>query len=115
MYFATSSAGDADLADEALRLRAARRLRDAELGLVREAHRLLVEAEHERGVTVALLGTRADHDARARLDHGDRDGLAVVREHLGHTEFFAEEAELQRHGERIYTGQTLESQPRVIR
>ena len=53
--------GEAELADEALRLDA-RGLRRAELGLVREAQRLLVEAEHERRVAVALRGARADDD-----------------------------------------------------
>src|SRR5262249_11163272 len=61
---------DADLADEPLRLDV-RRLRDAKLGLVRGANRLLVEAEHERRVTVALFGARTHDVARPGLDHGD--------------------------------------------
>ena len=97
MNFATSAGVEADLADEALRLDV-RRLHLAELGLVREAQRLLVEAEHERGVAVALDGAGADDVARARLDHGDRDGLAVVREHLGHSELLAEQTDLLGHG-----------------
>src|SRR5262249_6936165 len=57
--------------------------------------------EHERRVPVALDGAGADHVARTGLDHGDRDGLAVVREHLGHTDLLAEQADLECHGEQL--------------
>src|SRR5206468_667983 len=80
---------EADLADEALRLRSGF-LDLADLGFVRVAHRLLVETEHERGVAIAIDRARADHVARTGLDHGDRHGFAVIREHLGHTDLLAE-------------------------
>jgi hypothetical protein len=52
--------------------------------------RLLVEAEHQRAVAVLVDGALANDHARASLDHGHRDALAVIGEHLRHPDLLAE-------------------------
>jgi hypothetical protein len=43
-----------------------------------------LEAHLQGVVAVALLRPHAHDRAGARLDHGDRNLIPVVREHLGH-------------------------------
>jgi hypothetical protein len=81
--------GGAELAQDPDRLGVGG-LGQAELGLVGEAQRLLVEAEDQRAVAVLVDGALADHHARASLDHGHRDALTVVGEHLRHPDLLAE-------------------------
>jgi hypothetical protein len=85
----SSAAGGAELAQDPDRLGVGG-LGQAELGLVGEAQRLLVEAEDQRAVAVLVDGALADHHARASLDHGHRDALTVVGEHLRHPDLLAE-------------------------
>src|SRR6185295_3798119 len=55
---------------------------------------LLPEAEHQRGVAIALRGALTDHHTRPALDGGDPMDDALCVEDLRISELFADEAEI---------------------
>ncbi len=65
-------------------------------------HRDLLEAELDRRVAVLLDRTFADDDAGADGDDGDAQGGPVLVKCLGHSDFTAQKAHLERHGERRF-------------
>src|SRR5690606_1245298 len=69
------------------------RLEDTQLRLVEEALALLPEAEHEVDLPFPIAhGLLAQDHVRPRLDHRDRDLVALLREDGGHADLDAEKA-----------------------
>ena len=69
----------------------ARLFQVAHLALGELALRHVAIAELDRFIAVLFSGLLLRHDARAGLDHGDRDHVAGFVEDLRHADFFADD------------------------
>ena len=74
-----------------------RKVAGLRLGEVLEINRLVRELNPV--VPVGVRRAHADDRARARLDHGDRDGPAFVVEELGHAQFLPKNADGHKEGD----------------